>query len=204
MRLVGKVSGDLGQVGGNVVDLAFECRFSHGTADEKQLQGKSSQEPGVVHIIGKGPGKHLVDHDVLHVQVFHHGPDQVLGFTASGTDEHPASIFDFGYGGFRVYHLVRTSLFHIHPTPPILAYSPLSNLGSELLPIRQLAIERGHSIVNPSDSQADSCGRATRIHDHVNPVVQPATSNGPDQCGNRAGKKNHRMGKTVDRVDAGS
>jgi hypothetical protein len=56
MRRLAKYLGDLGEVDGNVVDFAFEGRFSHAPADKKQFKGKAPEKiGGIVHILGKGP-----------------------------------------------------------------------------------------------------------------------------------------------------
>jgi hypothetical protein len=52
---------------------------------------------------------------VLHAQIFNHGPDQVLGFPATGADEDPTPIFHFSDGGFSIHHFFRTYRLQIHP-----------------------------------------------------------------------------------------
>jgi len=86
---------DVGNVGGNVINFTLKCRLPHGIGERKKFQRKAVEKTCILQITIKGKGEHLINHDVLKGHVIHHGPDQMLGFAASGPDENPAAPFYF-------------------------------------------------------------------------------------------------------------
>lgn len=121
--------GDLREVGGDVVDLAFVCGLPHGHGDEEELELKPPQKGFVPEIVLQGEGEHLEEHDILDVGVFHHGVNQVPRLSAPRTDEDPGSVpdpferrirgNDFSPEGVRkIGHHVH---MHLHPSKRVAA-----------------------------------------------------------------------------------